>query len=107
MAGNFLWRGLAAAGGLIVGGPVLSAVIWKGSGFVASGNPLHLIPGGSMVADGMSFAADIADTAGLYDTNIHGNPTDTNVHGNPPSDVHGNTVGRGIHGNDPNKPFNS
>lgn len=48
--------------GLIVGGPVAAAAGWKLGGFVTTGNPLHLLPGGSAAADGMSIVAEVGAT---------------------------------------------
>ncbi len=42
----------AAAIGSILAGPGGAYAGWKIAGFAATGNPLHLIPGGSKIADG-------------------------------------------------------
>ena len=63
---KFGLRLVFASAALIGGGPVLAAIVWKGVGFATSGNPLHLIPGGGVFADGMSLAADVA-TSGVGD----------------------------------------
>lgn len=64
---KFIYRvligGAAACVAGAIGGPVLAAVAWKGVGFAVTGNPLHLIPGGGMLADGADAVGVIGEVA--------------------------------------------
>jgi hypothetical protein len=58
--------GCAALGGAIAG-PAGAYAGWKGGGFIATGNPLHLIPGGGLVGDGVDALSGVADAANMAD----------------------------------------
>lgn len=114
--------GAAACVAGLIGGPVLAAVVWKGVGFAVTGNPLHLIPGGGLIADGTdavgamsdiaSAASDVGDLAGQA-TDIHGgaihsiaehadsagpdiwgNQGNVDIHQNPPMNGQGVEMGQ-------------
>lgn len=68
-------RLLLGGGGVIIGtlifGPAGGSAGWKLGGFAATGNPLHLIPGGSTVADGTELIAELgggSDIGGIDQT---------------------------------------
>lgn len=114
---SFLKRAAVGAGlaalGTLIAGPAGAYAGWKLGGVAATGNLLHLVPGGGFWADGMDIAADVvgfgdlADTADVHGSDVHGNdrtntiwgthPTDVqqndprvDIVGNPPRDIHGN-----------------
>lgn len=60
----------AALGALFLG-PAGAYGGWKAGGFLASGNPVHLLPGGE-VADALSIAADVFDLADLASHDLGG-----------------------------------
>ena len=57
-------RGGAAALAGLVGGPVAAYAIWKGAGFALSGgNPLFLLPAGTLLGEGSEAIGVLADGA--------------------------------------------
>jgi hypothetical protein len=53
--------GLSGAAIGSVFGPAGTVAGWKLGGMAATGNPLHLLPGGSLLADGADAFASAAD----------------------------------------------
>lgn len=106
MARILVGGGLCVLGGLVAG-PAGAYAGWKGGGFLATGNVLHLIPGAGGAADGMDLAAGLSDFADMSDLSdgagpdIHNNQGNLNVHQSPPLDGHGNEQGRLGNGNMP------
>ena len=55
-------RGGAAVLAALVGGPVAAYAVWKGAGFALSGgNPLFLLPAGTLLGEGSEAIAAAAD----------------------------------------------
>jgi len=75
--------GLGVLGGL-VGGPALAYAGWKLGGTLATGNPLHLIPGAGLLADGMDIASVGVEAMSLEASDIVAN------------DVVGNSAGEAL-----------
>ncbi len=114
----------AAAVGFAVAGPFGAYGGWKLGGFAATGNPLHLIPGGGLLGDASAVVADFASTAsdaatsitdvtslhadvGLADgIDVHGGDSTNTVWGTPPADIHGGDPRNNILGVPPSDVFN-
>jgi len=104
---SVLTRVLVGAGAAVVGsiflGPAGAYGGWKLGGALATGNPLHLIPGTGLLADGMDVASSAGDIMGGFADadsgfNVHGNPNDTDIHNHRPTDIQGNEEGRNAWG---------
>ena len=91
--------GLGLLGGLM-GGPAIAYAGWKLGGTLATGNPLHLIPGAGLLADGMDIASVGVEAMSVEASDIASSTTD--IYGNEPRDVWGNQPvdGQGNHPRD-------
>ena len=69
MIKRILFGAGAAVAGTIILGPAGALAGWKLGGVAATGNPLHLIPGGGFLADGVEIISEMTgDIGGLDQT---------------------------------------
>jgi len=67
MMTRILIGGGAAVLGTIFLGPAGGLAGWKLGGLAATGNPLHILPGGGFIADGAEIISEMAGDVGGID----------------------------------------
>lgn len=64
MIKRILFGAGAAVAGTVLLGPAGGLAGWKLGGVAATGNPLHLVPGGGFIVDGVEIASEFAGDVG-------------------------------------------